>query len=65
MDPTMKAHDLARQFLAGPDDPAVVPTCDEEDLEQHVEVRASEPASEHDRCWYDTTASRTAALRWR
>jgi hypothetical protein len=52
----VKAHDLAHQLLEGADVPAVVPTYDDDDHEEHVEVRTSEPLPESDR-WYDTTSS--------
>ena len=49
----MKAHDLARRLLAGPDVPAVVPIYDDQDREQPVEVRTAEPLPRPIR-WYDT-----------
>jgi hypothetical protein len=52
----MKAHDLAEQLLAGPDVPAVIPVYDDQDREQHVEVRATEPLPKTRR-WYDTNST--------
>jgi hypothetical protein len=53
----VKAHDLARQLLAGPDNPTVVPTYDDQDHEQHVEVTSIDPLPARRR-WYDTDSAR-------
>jgi hypothetical protein len=52
----LKAHDLGHELLDGPDVPAVVPTYDDQDREQHVEVRTTEPLPECD-SWYDTNST--------
>jgi hypothetical protein len=51
----MKAHDVARLLLAGPDVTVVVATYDDQDHEQHVEVRTCKPLPDHYR-WYDTNS---------
>jgi hypothetical protein len=52
----VKTHDLAQQLLEGPDVHAVVPTYDENDAEQYVEVRNAEALIESGR-WYDIDSS--------
>jgi len=51
----MRAHELARQLLAGPDLPVVIATYDDRDELQHHEAVKCSEIPEHYR-WYDSSS---------